>query len=224
MRIVSWNCNGAFRKKFKFIEEFEADIYIIQECENPEVTFHKEYREFANNYLWIGHKTKGLGIFAKDKTIELKNHEWKDFGLEWFICCRVNNQFNLLGVWGCRNYIEDVFVYFQIHKEKFTNIVIGGDFNSNTRWDKKHGRRTHSAFVSELEKLNLVSSYHVLENEIQGKESIPTFFLHRHQERKYHIDYFFCEQRINRHIQIGNFEKWINLSDHMPICLELDMN
>ena len=35
MKIISWNCNGALRNKFQHIAELEADIYIIQECEDP---------------------------------------------------------------------------------------------------------------------------------------------------------------------------------------------
>ena len=35
MKIISWNCNGKFREKFKDIIEEDADIYVIQECEDP---------------------------------------------------------------------------------------------------------------------------------------------------------------------------------------------
>ena len=35
MKIISWNCNGKFREKFSAILEEDADIYVIQECENP---------------------------------------------------------------------------------------------------------------------------------------------------------------------------------------------
>ena len=65
MRIVSWNCNGKFREKFKKIKELDADIYVIQECENPQSYAGTAYRGFAKNYIWNGeNKNKGLGIFA----------------------------------------------------------------------------------------------------------------------------------------------------------------
>ncbi|WP_139209521.1 hypothetical protein [Clostridium uliginosum] len=51
----------------------------------------------------------------------------------------------------------------QIHKEKLkrtNNLLIGGDFNSNSCWDKKHKRRTHSAVVKQLGDIGLSSCYH----------------------------------------------------------------
>lgn len=220
LRIVSWNCNGAFRKKFKAIQKLNSDIYVIQECENPNTTNDAEYKEFASNYIWVGYNNKGLGIFAKND-ITLKNNNWETYGLEWFISCSINDNFSLLGIWGCCNYIEDIYVYLQIHNEKLKNIIIGGDLNSNSCWDKQHRRRTHSAVVKQLENLNLYSCYHIMENEKQGQESKPTFYLYRNKEKSYHIDYFFCEKEKIQNFQIGEFEDWINLSDHMPIILDI---
>lgn len=38
MRIISWNANGKFCEKFSFILNEAADIYVIRECENPEIS------------------------------------------------------------------------------------------------------------------------------------------------------------------------------------------
>lgn len=57
MKIVSWNANGKFREKHKAILELDADIYVIQECENPEYCKDSEYRAFIKNYHWAGRAT-----------------------------------------------------------------------------------------------------------------------------------------------------------------------
>lgn len=142
MKIVTWNCNGALRKKFEYILDFNADIYIIQECENPVESKHKKYQEWAGNYIWIGDsKNKGLGIFAKQE-IEIKKHNWsnqfKDHSVKHFLPCRINNDFDLLAVWTHRNnspnfgYIGQLWKYLQVNKSKLNTTMIAGDFNSNS--------------------------------------------------------------------------------------------
>ena len=61
-----WNCNGAFRRKFDQLREFDADILVIQECEDPARSKDFAYQAFASNYLWVGPtKNKGIGVFAR---------------------------------------------------------------------------------------------------------------------------------------------------------------
>ena len=76
MKIINWNCNGAFRKKFESLDSMDADVLVIQECENPAESKDKKYKDWASNYLWIGDsKNKGLGIFAKT-SINIKALDW----------------------------------------------------------------------------------------------------------------------------------------------------
>src|SRR5690625_4788610 len=129
MKIISWNCNGKFREKHKIIQKLNADIYVIQECENPELTKNKEYQEFGKNYLWFGkNKNKGLGIFAS-KDILLENNHWETHYLRNFISARINGSFNLLAVWTGKPYIEEYCVYQSIHIDKYNDeMIIIGDF------------------------------------------------------------------------------------------------
>ena len=52
MKIVSWNCNGALRKKTQQLSTLEADIYVIQECEDPKQAAVQAYKDWHKNYLW----------------------------------------------------------------------------------------------------------------------------------------------------------------------------
>ena len=121
MKIISWNCNGKFREKFQDILELDADIYVIQECENPAESSCIEYLDFAQNYLWIGeHKSKGLGVFAKEG-VRMRENNWKKFCLRNFLSVNINNSFDLVAVWACRPYIEEYYIYQSICNDLFSN-------------------------------------------------------------------------------------------------------
>ena len=222
MKIVSWNCNGKFRTKYKIIKEINADIYVIQECENPAETQNEDYRVFANNYIWVGNnKNKGLGVFANQDII-ITNNNWPSYCLRNFISVKVNCTFDLLAVWACKPYIEEYFVYHSINEKYYNDsMVIIGNFNSNKIWDNKHHNRDHSAVVGLLNDIGLTSAYHLKYNEKQGKETESTFFLYKHKNRGYHIDYAFANEKNIRHYKILTENEWLNYSDHKPIVLEL---
>ncbi len=235
MKIVTWNCNGAFRKKFERIAELNADIYIIQECENPLESKHEEYQKWAANYIWKGDsKNKGLAVFAKSeiviKELNWPNH-YEDHTVKHFLPCEINGQFNLLAVWTHRNnspnfgYIGQFWKYLQINRKKMKNILMFGDFNSNSKWDQWDRWWNHSDVVNELEKIGIISLYHMIKGEQQGNETIPTLYFQRKLERPFHIDYVFSSAEYIEKLldlEVGVAEHWLDISDHMPIIAEFN--
>jgi exonuclease III len=235
MRIVSWNCNGAFRKKYSQVARLDADVYIIQECEDPKTVSEKDsaYTKFTRNQLWQGeNKNRGLGVFAKAgfslEKIEL-NHDWRGRTLKWFLPFNLveNNQTTkFLGLWNhgadakAFNYIGQSWLFLQNNREFFRNAIVAGDFNSNSIWDSWDRWWNHSDYVAELSALGLHSLYHSITGEQQGKESQSTFLLQRNKEKKYHIDYIFAQMetiRRTKRFTIHDFDAWIEFSDHVPV-------
>ena len=248
MKIATWNCNGALRKKMQLADKLCADILVIQECENPEFST-QEYRHWAEPYLWAGKsRHKGLGIFARNghslKLLEwhgeyempgcqIKNAatHWTTNDLELFVPCQINDKLTLLGVWTKQaksptfSYIGQLWKYLQIHRSELIHAktVICGDFNSNAIWDKADRWWNHSDVVAELKRINLHSLYHHIHNEPQGDESHSTYFMYRDIEKSYHIDYAFVSGDLLEKctLTVGSPEEWLNASDHMPVCLEI---
>lgn len=235
MKIVTWNCNGAFRKKFEMLSAFEVDVYVIQECENPVESKDVKYIAWASNYLWVGTtKNKGLGVFAKHD-ISLRDLQWSDefrgSKVKYFLPCKINDDFTLLAVWTHRNnspnfgYIGQLWKYLQVNKSKLQKSFVIGDFNSNAIWDEWDRWWNHSDVVKELQKINIHSVYHHVFKEEHGKESVSTLFFQKNLEKPYHIDYVFSSVDFlekTRKIEIGQPNKWLTLSDHMPIFYEFD--
>jgi len=232
LKIVTWNCNGALRKKFEHLNTFNSDILVIQECEDPSRALDKNYINWATNYLWIGDtKNKGIGIFAKPHII-LKKLDWsntyKDHTVKHFLPCSVNDEFNLLAVWTHQNnspnfgYMGQFWKYLQVNKDKFQNTIIAGDFNSNVIWDQWDRWWNHSDVVRELNEIGIKSLYHLFTKDEPGKEIAPTFYLRRSLARPYHIDYVFASDQFASRLHdltIGTYGDWIHISDHTPLCV-----
>lgn len=217
MKIISWNCRGKFREKFPIIQKENADIYVIQECENPD-KYQELFSKFLSNYIWYGEKdSKGLGIFVKPN-VKMELNDWPVYCLRHFISVKINDSIDLLGVWASSPYIEEYYIYQTINIDKYNeNTLIIGDFNSNAIWDKDHGKRNHSAVVAELKRKNIVSAYHYITGEQEGQETRSTFCLYKHNDKKYHIDYCFLNPIHLKEFLIFDSEEWLRYSDHMPI-------
>lgn len=230
MRIVSWNCNGALRKKLHLLDELNADVLVIQECEDPAQIQDAHYKQWSANYLWTGHnKNKGLGVFAKSGR-RLEPLDLDAGRAQLFLPCRID-EITLLAVWTKEansptfKYIGQLYKWLQLHKAQLAKqrAIVIGDLNSNACWDVWDRWWNHSDVVKELASLGLHSLYHAQTGQSQGSETQPTFFLHRKVEKPYHIDYAFLSEALKTgaDLSIGATEFWLEHSDHLPLVVDI---
>lgn len=231
MKLVTWNCNGALRRKLDALSRLDADILIVQECEDPVRSGDERYLEWAGHHLWHGTtKNKGIGVFSRHG-LSLKT-EPLDLGpLKLFLPCRVNEEWPLLAVWTQQansptfGYIGQLWKLLQAHRSFLDHplAMLAGDLNSNVCWDKWDRWWNHSDVVSELGSLGLRSAYHEHFLEPQGQETHKTFFMHRNPSKGYHIDYLFRGPGWTpASVSLGDRDLWLALSDHIPLVATLE--
>ena len=235
MKIITWNCNMAFRKKSALILAHKPDILIVPECEHPDKLKFDPSLPVPTDMLWFGeNKNKGLAIFSysgyRIKLLRRHNAE-----LKLIIPIAVSGggfAFTLYAIWAHNpndpdgQYVEQIWKAIH-HYNKFLKnkpTLLMGDFNSNTIWDRKNRAGNHSNVVNHLEKKGIRSFYHLHHKQLQGKEQHPTFYLYKHKDKPYHLDYCFGSSDMTDRIQsvdIGAFEDWRQYSDHMPVMVTL---
>lgn len=239
MKIISWNCNGAFRCKFDKLLPFEADIWVVQESESPEYLQDKGIKIPAYTHWWHGDRgCKGLSIFTfngyKAEKAAFFSPEFK-YALPVVITPPegTGQKFLLVGVWASVvkenhdwDYIGQMCEFMERYRANFDdNSILIGDLNSNMLWNSYYQKaHNYSRFLELMAENGLVSVYHQLEKCAQGQEKIPTSYYHRDPKRGFHIDYAFMSPK--RIEELGKFEiagkKWLEWSDHVPLLLEIN--
>lgn len=233
MKIITWNCNMAFRRKAGIILEYKPDILVVQECEHPDKLKFSDGIIKPTDILWIGeNKNKGLGIFSYSN-FRFKLHRSHNPEFKLIAPVRVSDGqagFMLYAVWannpGDKDgaYVTQVWKalkhYNRIIRKKKTILV--GDFNSNTIWDRPRREGNHSTVVKLLGAKGIHSVYHKHYAQEQGSEMHPTQYMYRHKDKPYHLDYFFASTDLIGNleaVEVGDFESWKAYSDHVPIIV-----
>lgn len=231
MKIITWNCNMAFRKKAAHILAYKPDILVIPECEHPDKLKFDDDVQKPTDIRWFGeNKNKGLGIFSYShfKLRLIKNHNPAFKMIVPIAVTGINCKFTLFAVWANNPadpdgvYVEQVWKALNHYKLKKKNTILAGDFNSNTIFDKKYRTGNHSHVVDLLQKKSITSCYHQHFHQTQGKEEHPTHYLYRHQDKPFHLDYCFASSDLTGKIssvEIGEFEFWKQYSDHVPVMV-----
>ncbi len=238
MKIITWNCNMAFRKKAEFILAHQPDILVVPECEHPDKLIFNENTQKPTDMLWFGtNQHKGLGIFSYSdfRFKMLRNHNPE---LKMIIPIAVTGglfNFTLFAIWANNpgdpdgQYVEQVWkaIHHYNKKLKRTQTLLVGDFNSNTIWDRKYRAGNHSNVVKYLEKKGIFSCYHAHHKQVQGEEQAPTFYLYRHKDKPYHLDYCFASTDLIdkiESVEIGEHYFWTKHSDHVPVMVTFDFS
>jgi len=234
MKIISWNCGGGFRHKFKLMTELGFDMCIIQECEDPTSSPSDSYKQWAGTHLWTGeNRNKGIGIFLRNG-FKAKIKDLSDGGNKLFLPFIVSNDLTVLAVWtkGSKqtkdSYVGQLWSYLNLNSQILNSkkIMIVGDFNSNALWDSKRPTGNHSDVVKFLNRLGIKSFYHLDRDEMHGEEKEATFFMHRNKDKGYHIDYCFASKAIierSHSIALGMSLQWLENSDHVPLFINVDL-
>lgn len=233
MRVVSWNCCQAFRKKWEYVDAYRPDLIVVPEAESIE----RQPDALLDRYpyrAWVGdNPSKGLLVLGSDAR-PFSIHEAYNPEHRYVLPLRVAGALDLvlIGVWTQRDkgvgYTQHLSQALEEYEPLFRkHSIVIGDFNANKMWDPEHRRDvTHSENVQWLEDHGLVSVYHSLTGEPQGEESAATHAFRRNPGNPFHIDYAF----VSRSLMVGNpvldvppIAEWIGLSDHGPLVLDLDL-
>jgi len=223
----------AFRKKAALILVHQPDILIVPECEHPDKLQFNTGTPKPTDLLWFGNnENKGLGIFSYTnfRFKLLRNH---NPALKMIIPIAVTGgalDFTLFAVWANNpddpdgQYVEQVWKAINHYSKKINKkqTLLIGDFNSNTIWDRKYREGNHSNVVKRLEKKGIFSCYHLHHKQVQGKEEHPTFYLYRHKDKPYHLDYCFASTDMTDKIEtveVGEYDFWMQYSDHVPVMV-----
>jgi len=233
----------ALNRKFGALRDTKPDIAIVSECAHPRrlrALARQEWLE--HDPVWIGgNPDKGLAVFAFNRySARLSKPFYR--ALQHIAPVHVEGpvECNVLAVWAQnagrtapRKNQPGPLQTALVRYERFLSdrpSVVAGDLNSNAIWDKPGWRINHTATVKMLEGLGLVSAYHAVRGEPQGRETTPTLYWRNRTKDgpTYHIDYVFLPGRwIDRvrDLSVGTFEDWCGsgLSDHVPIIVDIDV-
>ncbi len=228
MRLLTWNCaKGRIDAKAPRLDPLAADIVVLQECARPDTA--------SDRCLWFGDNPRqGIAILVSEG-FKLAAIPARADVPPYTIPVSVrgpHGTFLVLAVWSkkarAHPYIEGVVEAIEAYRdliEAMPTIVIG-DLNSNAIWDRQHPvTHNHSTLVARLADLGMTSAYHAYSGEPHGAESTYTFYFRKNAEKPFHIDYCFVPSAWLpglKHVGIGNYADWHDVSDHRPLWVDID--
>ena len=228
MRILTWNCCGAFRNKAQYIADLKPDIAAIQEVEpidDKNALSGKTATFWHRNTPRPLRKSIGMVSYTKIKLAPIDTM----LGVRRYEVELGSRVFHAMSVWTsvATRPKKD---YHQLHDAlgnpdvaaliRQRSTVVLGDFNLAPKFNG------WKSLIELTDSLGLESAYHHFFKEEFGQETRPTHFHRGKEDHRFHIDYCFLPKEwTNRitNVEVGTYEKWHQLSDHVPLIVDLDL-
>lgn len=229
--VVGWNANMALAgRKAERLATMEPrpDVAVVAECA------HDAEVPGLERVVWTGSlPKKGLAVFARPELKASVDPSF-DSALEWFLPVHLAAMdVDVLAVWamnrragsGPRRWrTRRALGHYAPLLARGRGVVLG-DFNDNLRWDTP----AYPAFAGTLEELGskgYVSVHHALTGERHGAEAAVSLYWQRKLGQPYLVDHAFVPAewlpRV-RTFAIGDANRWLDVSDHMPLFVELEL-
>jgi len=225
MRLVSWNCcAGPLEPKRRALDALQADIAVVPESPKG--------GDNSPTYVWCGdNPKKGMAVIAAREWRLACVDGWQHLP-KHFVPIMVEGpvSFLLIAVWskkaGADTYVRGISRAIDLMRSEILKqpTVIIGDFNSNTIFDSEHPSDfNHTAMVRRMDELGLKSAYHHVRSEEHGRETAHTYYHYRKADRGFHIDFCFVPSSwtLSLQVDVGTFDEWKSLSDHVPLIVNV---
>jgi len=224
----------AFRKKYPKVLDLKPDLLVLQECENElKLKDHLSSLNY-NQLIWYGkNPNKGVAVISFNE-VNIALNENHNESVEYVVPLKLSindKEINLFAIWAmpheesrARSYVGQIWAAINFYSDLLDkDSMLIGDFNSNAIWDHKRPVGNHTQVIDFLNDKDIYSVYHQLTDTDHGQESHPTLYLTKNIDKPYHMDYCCASKSLfseNTSIEIGVYEDWIKLSDHMPVIID----
>lgn len=182
MKLITWNCQMAFRNKVELLLAQKPNVMVIQECEVLDKLNYQNWSRKPTSALWYGRNLhKGLAIFSFGK-YELSALDQYTDTIRWVVPIELKKgevKYSMLAIWAHHpedpdgRYVEQIWKalahYDELIQDK--NTLLLGDFNSNSIWDRKSRLGNHTDVVNRLAIKNIHSCYHFFKNQEHGTKT-----------------------------------------------------
>jgi exodeoxyribonuclease-3 len=236
LRIVTWNCNMAFRLKFDRLLSLRPDVAVVQECADPRAG-DASWRPACTAFDWIGfNPDKGLGIYAFGDLTLTRHAGYSDtYALYLPVTISGWCRFNLLGLWaadprkipaGTTNDPAAALRHYRGFLAAGPSFVTG-DFNRLPQQMAAARAGAGRSVVAELRDAGLTNADYAM-SAASGQPALRRTHYHQRKfSRGFVVDYIFIptsEAARLTAFEVGDPHDWITWSDHVPLVAELDLS